>query len=186
MFLALASDSVADITVATMSATLYSSDRQRELAGLDLGEIEHVVDQAEQVLAVALHALQHALRLVRQIAVEAVGHHLGVAEDGVERRAQLVAHVGEELRLVLARHLELATLFLYLGEQAHVLDGDNRLGGEGFEQFDLARRERSGCGLAQQHAANRIALSKHGGRQQRTDAGPSGKLDGQGVLHRVE
>ena len=39
-------------------------DRQRELPGLDLGEVEHVVDQAEQVPAVALHALQHALRLL--------------------------------------------------------------------------------------------------------------------------
>ena len=33
--------------------------------------------------------------------------HLAVADDGVQRRAQLVAHVGEELRLVLARDLEL-------------------------------------------------------------------------------
>ena len=32
--------------------------------------------------------------------------HLGDADDRVQRRAQLVAHVGEELRLVLARELE--------------------------------------------------------------------------------
>ena len=54
--------------------------------------------------AVRLHALEHPARLLRHLAVDAVEDQLGVAEDGVERRAQLVAHVGEELRLVLARH----------------------------------------------------------------------------------
>ena len=39
-----------------------------------------------------------------------LAEHLAVADDRVERRAQLVAHVGEELRLVLAGDLELATL----------------------------------------------------------------------------
>ena len=33
--------------------------RERQLAGLDLGQIEHVVDQAEQMAAVLLDALQH-------------------------------------------------------------------------------------------------------------------------------
>ena len=32
---------------------------ERELAGLDLGEVEHGVDQAEQMLAVALDPLEH-------------------------------------------------------------------------------------------------------------------------------
>ena len=59
-------------------------------------------------------ALEHGLRLVRHLAVDAVEDQLGVAEDGVERRAQLVAHVGEELRLVLARDLELPALLLDL------------------------------------------------------------------------
>ena len=33
-------------------------------------------------------------------------------DDGVERGAQLVAHAGDELRLVLARHLQLPVLVL--------------------------------------------------------------------------
>ncbi len=82
--------------------------------------------------AVVLHALQHARRLLADIAIEPVGHHLGVADDGVQGRAQLVAHVGQELRLVLARDLELAALLLDLGEQPHVLDGDHGLVGEHF------------------------------------------------------
>jgi putative ABC transport system substrate-binding protein len=74
------------------------------------------------VLAVGLDAPQHTLRLVREIAVDAVGHQLGVAEHGIERRAQLVAHIGEELRLVLAGERELAALLLDLAEQPRVLD----------------------------------------------------------------
>ena len=111
-------------------------ERERELAGLDLGEVEHVVDQAEQVAAVALDALEHGLRLLRRLAVDAVEDQLGVAEDGVERRAQLVAHVGEELRLVLARDRELLALLLDLVEQVGVLDRHHRLVGEGLQQVD--------------------------------------------------
>ena len=74
--------------------------------------------------------------LSRHLAVDVVEHQLGVAEDRVERRAQLVAHVGEELRLVLARDLELAALLLDLAEQARVLDRDHRLGGEGLQQVN--------------------------------------------------
>ena len=54
--------------------------------------------------------------------------HLGVADDGVERRPQLVAHVRQELRLVLAGLFELAVRLLELLEQAGVLDGDARPG----------------------------------------------------------
>ena len=93
-------------------------------------------------LAVALDALEHGLRLLRRLAVDAVEDQLGVAEDGVERRAQLVAHVGEELRLVLARLRELAALVLDFVEQPHVLDRDHRLVGEGGDQLDLLVGER--------------------------------------------
>ena len=82
--------------------------------------------------------------LVGQLAVDAVLHQLGVAEDGVERRAQLVAHVGEELRLVLAGDLELPALLLDLAEQPRVLDRERRLAGEGLHQVDDARRELAG------------------------------------------
>ena len=42
--------------------------------------------------------------------------HLGDTDDSVERRAQLVAHIGEELRLVLARFRELPALVFDLAE----------------------------------------------------------------------
>ena len=82
-------------------------DAERELPRFDLGEIQNVVDQSKQVLAVLLHSVQHLARLRRQLAVQAILHQLGIAEDGVERRAELVTHVGQELRFVLARQFEL-------------------------------------------------------------------------------
>ena len=46
-------------TVWTTSLHRVVGDRERELPGLDLGEVEHVVDQAEQMLAARLDALEH-------------------------------------------------------------------------------------------------------------------------------
>src|SRR5205823_13964821 len=67
-----------------------------------------------------LKALEDAQHLLGWLAVCAVRHQFGIAQDGVERRAQLMAHVGEELRLVLARLLKLPALILYFVEQPHI------------------------------------------------------------------
>ena len=107
----------------------------------------------EQVSTGAVHALQRFLRLFRAEAYRVFDHHLGQSDDGIKRRAQLVAHAGEELRLVLARHLQLAVLVLDLVEQAHILDRDDRLVGEGLHEFDLPRREGPRFRLAQDDRA---------------------------------
>ncbi|WP_249931324.1 hypothetical protein [Ramlibacter sp. 2FC] len=66
-----------------------------ELAGLDLGEVQHVVQDAQQVAAGA----QHLVQVVALARVQsALGHQLGHAEQRVHRGAYLVAHVGQELR----------------------------------------------------------------------------------------
>src|SRR6516225_2739518 len=43
-----------------------------ELAGLDLGQIEHVIDQPKQMLAVGLKAFEYAKHLLGCLAVSAV------------------------------------------------------------------------------------------------------------------
>src|SRR6185503_12441116 len=63
------------------------------LAGFDLGHVEDVADQVEQVLAVLLDDTQIVLHLAGQVAVDPFQHDLGKAEDRVQRCAQLVAHV---------------------------------------------------------------------------------------------
>ncbi len=70
----------------------------------------------------------------RHVAEDVVQDEIGIAQHGVHRRAQLVAHVGEKLRLVLARKLELLALLLDLLEQAGVLHGDRRLRGKAMQQ----------------------------------------------------
>ena len=112
--------------------------------GLDLGEVEDVVDQGEQVAARAEHAVERLEVLLQRLGI--LPQHLADADDGVERRAQLVAHVGEELRLVLARLRKLAALVLDFVEQPHVLDRDHRLVGEGRDQLDLLVGERPHLG----------------------------------------
>ena len=104
--------------------------------GFDLGQIENVVDQREQVPARTEHAIERLGVLLQRLRV--LAQHLADADDGVERRAQLVAHVGEELRLVLARLRELSTLVLYFVEQPNVLDRDHRLVREGHDQLNLS------------------------------------------------
>ena len=60
--------------------------------------------------------------------------NFAVADDGIERRAQLVAHIGEEMRLVLAGDLELAALVVDFVEQPRILNRQNRLRSESLDQ----------------------------------------------------
>ena len=114
-----------------------------ELAGLDLGEIEHLVDEAEEMVTSAVHALQGLQRLFRAEARRVGDHHLGQTDDGVEGRAEFMAHPGDELRLILARLLQLSVLLLDFLEQPDVLDRDHRLVGKCRNQLDLLVRERT-------------------------------------------
>ena len=105
------------------------------------------------------------------LAIDAVEDELGVAEDGVQRRAQLVAHVGEELRLVLARDLELPALFLDLAEQARVLDRQHRLRGEGLQQINGALRKSPGSLRRTTSSADDLVRPQQRHDQQRPIAG---------------
>src|SRR6516164_9336305 len=120
-----------------------------ELTGLDLRKIKHVVDESEQVLAVGLKSFEYSKHLLGRLTISAVRHQFGIAQDGVERRAQLVAHIGEELRLVLASLFELAALVLDFVEETNILNRDSGLVGEGRSQLNLPFGEGSHTGAAQ-------------------------------------
>ena len=69
-------------------------------AGLDARQIEDFVDQAEQMLAGIVDVVGIVLVGRHRMRSEnLVLHHFGEAENGVERRAQFVAHLREEARL---------------------------------------------------------------------------------------
>ena len=105
-------------------------------------------------------------RFLAQRLVEAFLHQFGVAEDGGERRPQLVAHVGDELRLVLAGDLEFAALLGDLLEQASVLERDGGLVGEGLHEADDGLRELARLAPLQDQRAERTL-----GAEQRDDEG---------------
>ena len=98
--------------------------------------------------------------------VEAFLHQLGIAEDGGERGSQLMAHVGDELRLVLAGDLKLAALLGDLLEQAGVLQGDGGLVGEALHEADDGVGELTGLASLQNQRAERTLAS-----EQRDDEG---------------
>src|SRR3989442_8267782 len=67
-----------------------------ELSRLDLREVEDLVDDRQQVLAAHPDRLGHLALLL----VEAgVGHEVRHADDRVHRRPDLMAHVGQKVRL---------------------------------------------------------------------------------------
>src|SRR6516165_5007454 len=111
-----AADSLGDV----LNAVIGKFENQ--LAGLDLGQIKHVIDQSEQVFAIGLKPFEYAKHFLGWLAVSAIRHQFGIAQDSVERRTQLMAHIGEELRLVLACFFKLSALVLDLGEQPRILD----------------------------------------------------------------
>ena len=109
---------------------------ERERSRLDFGQIEDIVDQPEEMVPVFVHALQGIPDLLGDLAIDVVQDEFRIAQDRVQRRAQLVAHVGEELGLVLAGDLELAALLLDLLELPSVLDRQHGLGREGPQEID--------------------------------------------------
>jgi hypothetical protein len=112
-----------------------------ELARFDLGEVQYLIDEAKEVGPGGIHAAQRFLRFFRAEARRVGDHHLGQADDGVEGGAQLVAHAGEELRLVLTRLRELPTLLLDLAEQTRILDRQHRLGCERLKKLNRIFRK---------------------------------------------
>ena len=130
--------------------------RQLHPAGLDLAQVEDVVDQLEQVLAGRVNVLQALLPLLRREIDQVVLEDLAESEDGIERCAQLVAHVCQELALqtrdlgdLRIGDLDLALLRRDLAQlrtlrrvQPRVVDADGGLARDDPHQRLLDARER--------------------------------------------
>ena len=65
---------------------LYGLWVELELSGLDLRQVEHLVNEAKKVSTSAVHALQRLLRLFCAEARSIFDHHFGQSDDGVEWR----------------------------------------------------------------------------------------------------
>ena len=160
--------------------------------GLDLGQVEHVVDQLQQVVAGLVDDVRMLDLLLAEVAGDVVAQLLAEDQDAVERRAQLVRHVGEELRFVAVGQRQLFGLFAQtlLGGLALADIDDHRLYQAIFttaqrRQTNLQRNQPAIAVLAEQ-----LAVTAHAPRRgvaektiaQRRMHGP-GRL-GQEYLHR--
>ncbi len=81
-----------------------------DLARLHLGQVEDVVDQVEQVLAGRVDGAGVLRLLRRQVAGPVVAQQARQDQHAVERGAQLMRHIGQELALVGADALQLLGL----------------------------------------------------------------------------
>src|SRR5262245_12338718 len=68
-----------------------------KLAGFDLREVKHLIDETEEMGAGAMHPLERFLSFFRAEARCIGDHHLCQADNRIERRAQLMAHAGDKL-----------------------------------------------------------------------------------------
>src|SRR6185437_11489559 len=69
-----------------------------ELTGLDLGNVEQIVEERKRIEAALMDVLDIALVAVVADRTEALlEHQLGEAEDRIQRRAHLVTDLGEEI-----------------------------------------------------------------------------------------
>ncbi len=109
---------------------------EAELVGFDLGEIEDVVQQTQQVLRRVLDFLEVIdLSMVELGPGEQVAH----ADDGIHRRPDFVAHVGQEVGLGLRGVFgQMASLFQFgVGERQFVGAFDDPLLQAGVQGFDF-------------------------------------------------
>ena len=85
------------------------------LPGVELREVQHVVDEREQHVLAPVDPAERVALLVRHLAIDAELHDLRVAADRVERRAQLVAHHRQEIALRPVRPLRRPACLVRLG-----------------------------------------------------------------------
>src|SRR5256886_15543409 len=94
---------------------VFTLDRDR--ARFDLGQIEDVADEVEQVGPGAVNRRGELDLPGQQVAVRVLRELLAENQDAVERCAQLVRHVRQELRLVARGERELRRLLLERSEE---------------------------------------------------------------------
>jgi hypothetical protein len=78
------------------------SSRNLQAARLDLGKIQNVVDELEQMTSTGVDVADVALLAFAQLAVALVSEEVRKAHDGVQRSTQLMAHGGQEAILEFA------------------------------------------------------------------------------------
>ncbi len=109
-----------------------------QLAGFDLGKVEHVVDQPEQ----AVGAVADGFRVIALLGVQRRGQQeVGHADHAVHRGADFVAHVGQEVALGDAGGFRRGAGIVELFVGAHALDQAAGPTGQQLDEFEVRRVE---------------------------------------------
>ena len=95
-----------------------------------------------------------------QLAEQSLTQDFREADDGIERRAQLMRHVGEELRLVPVGGFDLPALVLDLTEQPGVLDRQDGLRGKGLQKIRPLLGQIPDCLSPNRQAAHDLLFAK--------------------------
>src|SRR5262249_56373398 len=106
---------VGDVPEAAFDLVAYAEERlvgdlERNGSRLDLGQVEDVVDQVQQILAAGEDDVRELDLLGGEVSLRVLRQLLRQDQQAVERRPQLVRHVGEELALVLGGKRQLLGL----------------------------------------------------------------------------
>src|SRR5262245_26564106 len=100
----------------------------------------------------------------------------GALNDGVEDRLHIGRRAADDAKhlgrcgLMLQSLAQFRVALLDLLEQSHVLDRDDRLVGEGFEELDLLFREGADYSTTNDDDADRLVLAHEGRNEYRSDA----------------
>ena len=127
----------------TSSAPSMQSDGAKgfrvevDSAGLDLREVEDVVDDRQQGIAGGADRVGVVALLDGQLGV---GHQAAHADDRVHRRADLVAHRRQERALGLVGCLCGDARIAQIAEQLGVVDGDGSVLRKSDEEVEVGRR----------------------------------------------
>ena len=124
-------------------------DRSRS----DSGRLESIHRCATSRSIIAVNAPNH--RIVR------IAQPRRILGDHIQHRLNIRRRAGDDAQDLTRRSL-LLQRFLEFLEQPHVLDGDHRLVGEGFEELDLRRGEGAHLGATCDQCSNEFPLLTKG------------------------
>ncbi len=125
----------------------------------------------QQVLPRGVDVLQVFLLLLVQLTEHSIREDLRETDDGVQRRPELVRHVGQGLGFVAAGGFELPALILDLVKQPSILDRQGRLRGEGPQELDRLGGEFARAIAGHAEAADQPPFADHRDGQDGPDAG---------------
>jgi hypothetical protein len=159
-------------------AELYNIDfAQTDVAARAIAENADMVLGAKVRMSenvIAKHGLEPLKRAISACEKAGTGANVMCHIGGVETRA-LMSQIldllrpgaGDDLQhlrgccLLLQRLAQIATVFLNVVEEPHVLDRDHSLVGKGLEQLRLSPGEGTGGGSCDRNRPDRLALAEH-------------------------